>query len=59
LFIIVRKARGQKRSDSNRIPYGVAIAAGALFLLGTQYSDKAERGQRPLPAIKDVTPAHR
>lgn len=59
LFIIVRKARGQKRSDSNRIPYGVAIAAGAFFLLGTQYSDKAERNQRPLPAIKGVNPAHR
>jgi prepilin peptidase CpaA len=59
LFIIVRKARGKKRSDANRIPYGVAIAAGAFFLFGTQYSHKAERDQRPLPAIKGVNPAHR
>jgi prepilin peptidase CpaA len=55
LYIIVRKARGKKRSEANRIPYGVAIAAGALFVLGSQYSNRAsERGLAPLPAIKGV-----
>ena len=55
LYIIVRKARGKKRSEANRIPYGVAIAAGALFVLGSQYSNRAnERGFAPLPVIKGV-----
>jgi prepilin peptidase CpaA len=60
LFIAVRKFRGKKRSEGNRIPYGVAIAAGALFLLGNQYVHRpSERGLRPLPAIKGVTLPHK
>ena len=39
LFILSRAVRGKKRSanwKSSQIPYGLAIAAGALFVLGTQ-----------------------
>ena len=60
VYIIIRKLRGLKRSEANRIPYGVAIAAGALFLLGSQYANKPdERNLRPLPAIKGVNLPHR
>jgi prepilin peptidase CpaA len=59
-FIIVRKLRGLKRSQANRIPYGVAIAAGALFLLGNQFADsQRQRNFRPLPEIKGVNLPHR
>ena len=55
LFIIVRKLRGRSRREGSRIPYGVAIAAGAIFVLGTQYSNGgASRSERPLPSIKGV-----
>jgi hypothetical protein len=60
MYIVIRKLRGLKRSEANRIPYGVAIAAGALFLLGNQYANKPdERNLRPLPAIKGVNLPHR
>jgi prepilin peptidase CpaA len=60
VYIIIRKLRGLKRSEANRIPYGVAIAAGALFLFGNQYANKPdERNLRPLPAIKGVNLPHR
>ena len=60
LFIVVRKLRGLKRSEANRIPYGIAIAAGALFLLGNQYADsQKQRNFVPLPAIKGVNLPHR
>jgi len=56
----VRKLRGLKRSQANRIPYGIAIAAGALFLLGNQYANsQSQRDFRPLPAIKGVNLPHR
>ena len=59
LYIVVRKARGKKRSEANRIPYGVAIAAGALFVLGNQYSNRAnEREFAPLPGIKGISLPH-
>ena len=59
LYIIVRKARGKKRNEANRIPYGVAIAAGALFFLGSQYANKSDEGHlRPLPTIKGVNLPH-
>ena len=51
-YIIVRKMRGRSRREASRIPYGVAIAAGAIFVLGTQYS--TSDSQRPLPPIKGV-----
>ena len=38
IYIIVRKSQGKSRREANRIPYGVAIAAGSLFVLGTQYA---------------------
>ena len=60
VFIVVRKLRGLKRSHANRIPYGIAIAAGALFLLGNQYANsQSQRDFRPLPAIKGVNLPHR
>lgn len=59
VYILVRKARGKRRSEANRIPYGVAIAAGALFFLGSQYANKPERELRPLPSIKGVNLPHR
>jgi len=60
VFIVVRKLRGLKRSQANRIPYGIAIAAGALFLLGNQYANsQSQRDFRPLPAIKGVNLPHR
>src|SRR4029078_8597168 len=39
VFIVVRKLRGLKRSQANRIPYGIAIAAGALLPPCEQYPD--------------------
>jgi prepilin peptidase CpaA len=55
LFIVVRKLRGRSRREGSRIPYGVAIAAGAIFVLGTQYSNgSASRAERPLPPIKGL-----
>ena len=57
LFIIVRKLRGRKRSEANRIPYGVAIAAGALFVFGTQYANRPMFA-RPLPSIKGLPLPH-
>jgi prepilin peptidase CpaA len=61
VYIFVRRVRGVKRTPTgNRVPYGVAIAAGALFVLGTQYSGGgSERNFRPLPPIKGVHIPHR
>lgn len=60
LYIVVRKLRGLNRSHANRIPYGLAIAAGALFLFANQYANKpAERRLPPLPAIKGINLPHR
>lgn len=43
LYILVRAARGKKRSGdlkSSQIPYGLAIAAGAIVALGSQLSQR-------------------
>jgi prepilin peptidase CpaA len=56
-FILVRLARGSrpKRKGGNRIPYGVAIATGALYVLGVQYADgHAKRGYTPLPPVRGL-----
>ena len=60
LYIVLRKARGKSRREANRIPYGVAIAAGAFYVLGVQYAnDRPNPNFHPLPAIKGVKPPHR
>ena len=55
LYIAARIARstmGKASPKDRRIPYGIAIAVGALFLFATQRSEKP----RPLPAIHIVKP---
>jgi len=60
IYIIVRKLRGKSRREAGRIPYGIAIAAGALCVLGMQYANgKPNPNFRPLPAIKGVNLPHR
>ena len=60
LYILVRKFRGISRRDASRIPYGVAIAAGAFYVFGTQYAhSRPDPNFHPLPAIKGVKPPHR
>jgi len=60
IYIAVRKARGKARSEASRIPYGVAIAAGAFYVFGVQYvNDRPNPNFHPLPAIKGVKAPHR
>jgi Flp pilus assembly protein protease CpaA len=55
IYIMVRKLRGKSRREAGRIPYGIAIAAGALWVLGVQYtSPRPNPNFRPLPEIKGV-----
>jgi prepilin peptidase CpaA len=55
IYIIRRKLKGVKRRDANRIPYGIAIASGAIFVLGTLYAQSPSGGEsHPLPAIRGV-----
>ena len=55
IYIIVRKLRGKSRREAGRIPYGIAIAAGALWVLGAQYANPGPNPSfRPLPEIKGV-----
>ena len=56
VYIAKRKLQGKKRSEANRIPYGVAIAAGAFFVFGLQYSSGP---YHPLPPIKGVNLPHK
>ena len=54
-FILVRLGRGSrpKRKGGNRIPYGVAIATGALYVLGVQFAGgETKRAYTPLPPVK-------
>lgn len=50
----LRSATGKWTSKDRRIPYGVAIALGALWLFAMQ---RPEHGARPLLPIKIVRPA--
>jgi prepilin peptidase CpaA len=54
VYIAKRKFQGKRRSEANRIPYGVAIAVGALLVLGSQYSHSLTVKGYPLPPIKGV-----
>ena len=60
VYILVRKVRGIPRREASRIPYGVAIAAGALYVFGTQYAhSRPDPNFHPLPSIKGVKAPHR
>jgi prepilin peptidase CpaA len=52
--LAISAARGVRRKD-RRIPYGIAIAAGALFVFAFQRPEIAG-SERPLPAIRIVHP---
>jgi prepilin peptidase CpaA len=56
LYLAVRLFRGvrPKEGKGGYVPYGVAIAAGALFVLGTQYAKGPQTNFHPLPPIKGV-----
>ena len=54
VYIAKRKWQGKRRSEASRIPYGVAIAAGALFVLGSQFSHSLTVKGQALPPIKGV-----
>lgn len=53
-YIAIRRLRRKPRSKTgNRVPYGVAIAAGALYVLGVQFAHgQAKQPFAPLPPVK-------
>lgn len=61
VYLTGRMVRGPrlKRGQGGQVPYGLAIAAGAIFVLGTQYAKgPPQPGFHPLPAIKGVRVPH-
>lgn len=62
VYLAARMIRGArpKRGQGGQVPYGLAIAAGALFVLGTQYAKGPPNlNFHPLPAIKGVRAPHK
>jgi prepilin peptidase CpaA len=53
LYLMSRPFRAQR---SNRIPYGIAIAIGALAVIGASRG-LLQHQERPLPTLKIVRPA--
>jgi hypothetical protein len=49
-------SRPFRAQRSNRIPYGIAIAIGALAVIGASRG-LLQNHERPLPALKIVRPA--
>lgn len=61
-YLAVRMLRRTKlkKGQGTQVPYGLAIAAGALFVLGTQNGKgPANSNFHPLPAIKGVRLPHK
>jgi prepilin peptidase CpaA len=60
IYLATRPFRRKRlKGEGGQVPYGVAIAAGALFVLGTQYSELQSTPKvGPLPAIKGVPLPH-
>ena len=38
VYIVIWRMTGRRRQSGNRIPYGLAIAAGAFFIVGVQWN---------------------
>ena len=53
LYLVSRPFRGQ---PNKRIPYGIAIAIGALAVIGASHG-LLSHGERPLPALKIARPS--
>jgi prepilin peptidase CpaA len=60
-YILLRLIRGGglQLKGGNRIPYGVAIAVGGLYVLGVQFLDSRQAHSfTPLPPVKALQARH-
>lgn len=56
-YVLARKVRRSPRAKAPGIPYGVAIAAGAVILMGLQRPELTSSAEPALPPLKMVRPA--